>query len=260
MNKVGQDDDSLFDADSIKEEVAKEKDEELYGPKYGSEGWNDYVMSKFHKNELFDGNPVCAGLRRVAEELLGDIVVSRPSQVWPSSDPNGPGRATVVFEIVIDWMNSGQLRTYSEVADVWHGNCDALFAGHPVATASTRAEGRALRKALKVKCLAAEELAKKDVAEAVERAIQQSAPVVETTGEWDAEDSINDYQINFIASKCKQMNINVMKFVNMGVANYNQIEDVSKETAAKILGVLNEYQTNKKEKPETILGFEENWR
>ena len=28
MSKAGQDDDSLFDADSIKEEVAKEKDEE----------------------------------------------------------------------------------------------------------------------------------------------------------------------------------------------------------------------------------------
>ena len=117
-----------------------------------------------------------------------------------------------------------------------------------------------MRKALKVKCLAAEELAKKDVAEAVERAIQQSAPMVESTGEWEEEDSINDYQINFIASKCKQMNINVMGFVNMGVANYKVIEDVSKKTAAKMLGVLNEYQTNKKEKPETILGFEENWR
>ena len=117
-----------------------------------------------------------------------------------------------------------------------------------------------MRKALKVKCLAAEELAKKDVAEAVERAIQQSAPMVETTGEWEEADSINDYQINFIASKCKQMDINVMNFVNMGVANYKVIEDVSKKTAAKMLGVLNEYQTNKKDKPDTILGFEENWR
>ena len=62
-------------------------------PAYGSEDWNDYVMTKFNKSELFDGNPTCAGLRRVAEELLGTIVVSRPAQVWPATDSNGPGRA-----------------------------------------------------------------------------------------------------------------------------------------------------------------------
>ena len=120
-------------------------------PTYGSKEWNEFVMSQFENNELIDGNPICAGLRRVAEELLGDIISSGPSEVYPSTDPNGPGRATVVYQVVFNWMNSGEVRTYSEVADVWHGNTDDLFCAHPVATASTRAEGRALRKALKVR-------------------------------------------------------------------------------------------------------------
>ena len=72
----------LFDVDSIKEGIKEdeymEQQEDLM-PAYGSEDWNEYVMSKFENGELFDGNPTCAGLRRVAEELLGTIVVSRPS-------------------------------------------------------------------------------------------------------------------------------------------------------------------------------------
>jgi hypothetical protein len=240
----------LFDVESIKEDIKEEE----YGPAYGSEEWSDFVMSKFHKSELFDGNPVCAGLRRVAEELLGSIVVSRPAHVWPATDSDGPGRATVVFEVVIDWMNSGQLRTYSEVADVWHGNTDDLFCAHPVATASTRAEGRALRKALKVKCLAAEELAKKDVASIVRQTVQANQS---TDGEWKEDDGISVAQINFIDTKCKQLNVNVMKFINMGESNYEAIEEVSKKTASKMLGVLNEFQT--KSVPEEVSGYE-SWR
>ena len=254
---TGQD---LFDVESIKEDINQEKEMELNEdlmPAYGSEEWHDFVMSKFHANELFDGNPVCAGLRRVAEELLGTIVVSRPSQVWPATDNDGPGRATVVFEVVIDWMNSGQLRTYSDVADVWHGNTDDLFCAHTVATASTRAEGRALRKALKVKCLAAEELAKKDIASIVRQSVQQNQS---TDGEWKEDDSISNPQINFIDAKCRQLDINVMSFINMGESQYEAIEKVSKKTASKMLGVLNEYQTDAKSIPDDISGYEQSWR
>ena len=208
---------SMFDVETIKQEANEElRKERMMNddlmPAYRSEDWNDYVMTKFNKSELFDGNPTCAGLRRVAEELLGTIVVSRPAQVWPATDSNGPGRATVVFEIVIDWMDSGQLRTYSEVADVWHGNCDDLFCAHPVATASTRAEGRALRKALKIKAIAAEELAKKDIVSIV----RQTVAAEPTDGEWKEDSMISSAQVNFIDSKCKALNINVMSFINMG--------------------------------------------
>lgn len=246
----------LFDVESIKEDIEMEKNEDVM-PAYGSEEWSDFVMSKFHKGELFDGNPVCAGLRRVAEELLGTIVVSRPSQVWPATDSDGPGRATVVFEVVIDWMDSGQLRTYSDVADVWHGNTDDLFCAHPVATASTRAEGRALRKALKVKCLAAEELAKKDVASIVRQSVQERQS---TDGDWQEEDKISSAQVNFIDTKCKQLDIDVLKFINMGESKYGDISDINKKTASKMLGVLNEYQTGTKQVSSEISGYNNQWR
>ena len=249
----------LFDAQSIKDGIKKEenkKEEETTMPPYGSQDWNEYVMEKFDNKELFDGNPTCAGLRRVAEDVLGTIVSSRPIQVFPASDPNGPGRATVVFEIVIDWMDSGQYRTFGDVADVWHGNTDDLFCAHPVATASTRAEGRALTKALKIKCLAAEELAKKDVASIVRQTVQQKP----TDGEWKEEDNISSAQINFIGAKCEQLDINVMDFINCGSESYKTIGEVSKKTASKMLGLLNEYQTKTKEMPEDIKGYESDWR
>jgi len=249
-------DKDLFDVDSIEEEEAKEVETTM--PAYGSQEWNDYVMEKFDRKDLIDGNPTCAGLRRVAEDVLGDIVSSRPSQVFPSTDENGPGRATVVFEVVINWMNSGELRTYADVADVWHGNTDDLFCAHPVATASTRAEGRALRKALKIRCLAAEELTRKKDVESIVRETVSAGKT--TDGQWDEEDNISAAQIRFLDTKCKQLNIDVVKFINMGSENYKSVEDIKKKIASKMLSMLNEFQTKNKETPKDIKGYDSNWR
>ena len=249
----------LFDVSTIEsdEEIEKEEKPDMTMPAYGSKEWNNYIMEKFDPRELIDGNPICAGLRRVAEDVLGSIVSSRPSQVWPSTDANGPGRATVVFEVVINWMDSGELRTFAEVADVWHGNTDDLFCAHPVATASTRAEGRALRKALKIKCLAAEELAKKDIVSIVRQSVNADQGL---DGEWKESDTISEPQINFIDAKCKQLDIDVVKFINVGSEDYASISEVSKKTGSKMLATLNEYQTKKKPTPEKILGYDSNWR
>ena len=218
-------------------------------PDYNSTEWSDYVMTKFDKSELIDGNPICAGLRRVAELMLGTIIESGPEQVFPSTDPSKPGRATVLYKVVFDWMNTGYIKTYKEVADVWHGNTDDLFCAHPVATASTRAEGRALRKALKIRALAAEELAKKDIV-----GIGQA-----TTADWNPEDTISNQQVTFINNKCKQLDIDVRKFVNMGSTRYESINDVTRNTAQKMLRQLNDYQ-QKGSIPEQIQGYESDWR
>ncbi len=261
-------DDSLFDVESIKAGLDLEAGsiENMFGddtmPMYGTEKWDDYVMGQFREGEVFTDSKsgrksvTCAGLRRVTSQILGNIVSSRPTSVTAATDPNSPGRATVVFEIVIDWMGSGELRTFADVADVWHGNTDDLFCAHPAATAATRAEGRALRKALMIKCLAAEELARKDVAAIV----RQTVPQKPSDGEWKEDDSISVAQINFIGAKCSQLDVNVMKFVNIGTETYSNITEVSKKTAKKMLGVLNKYQTGSEEIPEGVMGYEENWR
>ena len=222
-------------------------------PTIGSDDWHDYVMSHFKSNELIDGNPTCAGLRRVAEILLGEIMFSGPTQIFPATDANGPGRATVVFTVEFNWMNSGMSKSFAEVADVWHGNTDDLFCAHPAATASTRAEGRALRKALKVRVLAAEELAKKDIVNVVQQSIS-------TSGEYNPDDRISPQQITFIDNKCKQLDVNVVEFINIGAENYRSINDVKRESGKKMIRVLNEYQNQTTPIPEQVLSYQEDWR
>ena len=237
---------------AVIEENANEEDR----PSMFSEEWNEYVMAHFKRNELIDGNPICAGLRRVAELLLGDIIESGPEQVFPASDSNGPGRATVVFSVTFNWMNTGSIRTFKEVADVWHGNTDDLFCAHPVATASTRAEGRALRKALKLRCLAAEELAKKDIVDIVQQAVKQ-AP---TSGEYEAGKSISSQQIQFIDNKCSMLDIDAFAFINMGNGSFSTVSEVTKDSAKKMIKVLNNYQNNSGDIPDSIKGYKVNWR
>lgn len=237
-----------------KEQEVTER-EVLSGPVYGTKEWSDHVLAQFAEDEMFNGNPLCAGLRRVAVALLGTIVSSRPVQVFPAMDPNGPGRATVVYEIIIDWNDTGDLRTFGDVAEVWHGNTDDLFCGHAAATACTKAEGRCLRKALMVKCLAAEELTtSKDVAAMVKNAVKVEAV---TKGEMNEADSISTAQINFLEGKCKALNINLMKFINMGKSSYEKVTLIPKKTASLMLQELNRYQTEEVAIPEDIIGYGE---
>ena len=84
-----------------------------------------------------------------------------------------------------------------------------LFIFYPVATACTRAEGRVLRKALKLKCLAAEEVTRKNLKVAAKE-LRTTEPV---TGE--APKIISDKQMNLIQSRCDAMNIDIIKFINL---------------------------------------------
>lgn len=226
-------------------------------PDYGSDEWNDFVMSLFRPDELFNGNPLTAGLRRVATQLLGPIVSSKPVNVFPSMDPNGPGRATVIYEIIIDFNNSGDMRVFGDVGEVWHGNTDDLFCAHATATACTKAEGRCLRKALMVKCLAAEELPKdKDAAAIVRSSVKIEAP---TTGEMNTADKISDNQIKFIDGKCKQLNIDPMKFINsMSDTKYEKIGQLNKKVASDIIQALNREQQAEKKNPD-VVGYDPRW-
>jgi hypothetical protein len=144
---------------------------------------------------------------------------------------------------------------YAEVADSWEGNTDDVFCAYAVAIASTRAEARALRKALKIRGVAAEELTKKDTAKIV-RDISNTKTASE--GEYDDQSRMSDAQYNFIDVKCKQLNIDGEKlFARFSVDSGKK---VSKKIASEIIDSLNDYQRDKSSIPQDIIGYKQEWR
>jgi hypothetical protein len=49
------------------------------------------------------------------------------------------------------------------------------------------------------------------------------------------------------------MNIDVLKFINIGEKTYSKLNDVSKKTAINMIKLLNDYQNNSKPIPANIL-------
>jgi hypothetical protein len=90
--------------------------------------------------------------------------------------------------------------------------------------------------------------------------VRQSIPSTPTTGAWNEEDQVSIPQINFIDGKCKQLNFNVMAFINSGKKDYEKIEDVTKKEGSSMIKKLNEFQTQKLEVPEDIKGYDPDWR
>lgn len=212
--------------------------------------WHDYAMSLFHSSELIDGHPLVAGLRRVSELVLGPIIFSGPTQVFPVQREDHHGRATVVFGV--KFANGME---YSEVADSWEGNTDDMFCAFAVAIASTRAEARALRKALKIRGVSAEELTKKDTAKIV-RDISNTKKASE--GEYDENSRMSDAQHNFIDVKCKQLNVDGQKLFSQFGADSNK--KVAKKIASEIIDKLNDFQRDKSSIPAELLGYKQEWR
>ena len=220
-------------------------------PSMLSKEWHNYAMTLFDEGELVDGHPLVAGLRRVSELVLGRIVFSGPTQVFPVQRDDHHGRATVVFTVKFE---NGS--TYSEVADSWEGNTDDMFCAYAVAIASTRAEARALRKALKIKGVAAEELTKKDTAKIV-REISNSTAA--SDGDFDNQSRMSDAQLNFIDIKCKQLNVDGAKLLK---DEFNSTLDkkITKKIASDVIDKLNDFQRDKTAIPEGLIGYQQEWR
>ena len=220
-------------------------------PSMLSPEWHDYAMTLFQEDELMNGHPLVTGLRRVSELVLGPMTFSGPTWVKPTDRDDHHGRATVIF--TIEFANGLKC---SEVADAWEGNTDDMFCAFAVAIASTRAEARALRKVLKIKGVAAEELTKKDTAKIVRDLSKQNSS---SGGEYEDTGRMSDAQYNFIDVKCKQLNLNGAKlFKDKFKVDNNR--KISKKVASDIIDVLNDYQRDKSSIPNELKGYNQEWR
>lgn len=210
--------------------------------------WKEYVLSHFNDSEVFEVNkqryPSLAGLRRVTELLVGDIVFSGPvDHRTTHPTPELPlGACTVVYEIQLLWKlgmpeyltDALPQKTFRGMAGAHQNNVDDDFALYPEAIAETRAEARALRKALSLSVVSYDEITTKKVADIV---VKQEVK----NPDWNPEDMINDTQKTAIMMKCEQGNIDVTKFINSGAKQYESIDQITKGTAAAMIKTLSAY-------------------
>jgi hypothetical protein len=217
-------------------------------PQYNSTEWHDYVMSQFTTDELTDDYPNIFGLRRVGEALLGDIVQSGPITLFPpAASDEGPGRSSCIYTIVFNWFNGGREVEFRAAAGSSPNNTNKDFAIYPECIAETRAEARALRKALKLRCVSSEELPQTNI----NRDIPTSS-----TGEWNPNDKISTTQQIFLTQRLKESKIDLTKFINHNGYKYASLDEVTKQTAKEMIELVNSYQTTGKGSktiPEDIL-------
>jgi hypothetical protein len=213
--------------------------------------WTDYVLGLLSDDEKIAGNPTTDGLRRVFEIALNCLVVNASTNVVQSPAPENEKRATVVHTIdyVLKNVPSDESefkhRSVSGSADVYWGNCDKIYRNHPVAVAETRAEGRALRRALRLrKVVAAEEIAKD----------------MEDHPDQNSVSKISHNQINFVDVMAQRLNISVIKLLESNQLVADNIYNLLHEDAVKVIRQLSKFQQNISEIPENILGYSSDWK
>lgn len=229
----------------------KSVDKDNIKPSIHSIEWTDYVLSLLSEDEKISGNPTTDGLRRIFELALDCRVISSKSQVVQSPEPNNEKRATVVHSITFVLKDMASDRDYLNTittdgaADVYYGNCDKIYRNHPVAVAETRAEGRALRRALRLrKVVAAEEIAKD----------------IEDNPDSHNINKISNNQLNFIDVLCKRLDINALKLIEKIGHDTKNVYNIEHSDAVNLIKTLSSYQQNISSISEDILGYDSNWK
>lgn len=205
--------------------------------------WTDYVLGLLSDDEKIQGNPTTDGLRRIFEEALNCTVIGSTTTITQSPEPSNEKRATVVHSIT--YVHHDQHITIDGAADVYWGNCDKVYRNHPVAVAETRAEGRALRRALKLrKVVAAEELAKE----------------IEDNPDENSVSRISVNQINFIDVIAQRLDVNVNSLIKSLAIDDRNIYNISHDEAISVIQRLTAYQQDISQLPTDLLGYNPQWK
>lgn len=223
---------------------------ELIKPSIHSLEWTDYVLALLSDDEKIKGNPTTDGLRRIFEVALNCVVISADTVVAQSPSPENEKRATVVHNLSFV-LNDGaedsptKYRAVSGAADVYWGNCDKIYRNHPVAVAETRAEGRALRRALRLrKVVAAEEIAEN----------------IEDHVDADSVGKITPNQINFMEVLGQRLNINIAKLLDNLALKTDNIYNITYDDALSIIKKLSEYQQDLSKLSSDLVGYDQTWK
>lgn len=231
-------------------EQTKQSDDTIKIPSINDIDWTEYVLGLLSDDEKIKGNPTTDGLRRIFEIALNCSVIGADSEVVQTPSPDNEKRATVTHKLTfvlndVSVPEESKYRSVSGAADVYWGNCDKIYRNHPVAVAETRAEGRALRRALKLrKVIAAEEMAEE----------------IDDHPDANSVNKITNNQINFIDVIAQRINIDVKKLLQSNNLDHENLYNLHHEDAVNIIRLLSRYQQAISDIPENILGYSSEWK
>ena len=204
--------------------------------------WSEYLLDQLSDHELINGAPTVDGLRRIAEKCFGEIVDSRSQIVETPCADNGM-RCTVCHTLRVIKYRNGQQVQVDGCVDVVYHKTPYPFKDHLVATADTRAEGKALRRALKIRVITAEELQHEDEEEALS-----------------SDEAVNDQQVLAINQLCKRLNISVVAIAKDQYNTIKSINDLRNLEARLLISKLSGLQRTPDDVPESYIGYDENWK
>lgn len=256
------------------EEPAVQEDSPMeVRPQMGDLEWQDYVMKHFDETELWNGYPTVDGLARVVVKLLGPILDSHSHGIQSPTyllKPDGNFLITpsvVEHHIKIGWVMDGFdgqslsghiVRHFTGVAEVNFMNTTAEFLKHGMAVCSTKAEGRALRKALMLKKPCAEEMRDAPVHEpekpkvAVADNASSDDVFADVTG--DENKKIDASQKNFIKLFMERTGIDLPKYLEVWTFTQEDFDknQISFDKAAEMIKHLSDLQREPSRIPEGV--------
>ena len=219
-------------------------DEPAYsGPSDSDPEWSEYLLDQLSDHELINGAPSVDGLRRITEKCFGEIIESR-SNIIESPRSDNALRCVICHTLIIAKYRGMRTIRVDGCVDVVHSKTPYPFKDHLVATADTRAEGKALRRALKIRVITAEELQSESEEEVLI-----------------SDEGVNDQQILAINQLCKRLGVNVEGLVKTKCQSAEKINDMNSLEARLIISQLSEFQRKPASIEEhDVSGYDENWK
>jgi hypothetical protein len=216
----------------LENDTEVEKEEEVVVvPEMHEAAWTDYVLSQLFPDELSDKCPTVEGLRRISQVLLGPIVDSSPQDLVLNNE-----ETAVSYKVTFLWQRNdprfGMEVSFGSCADTTDTNANHPYNKYKAAMSDTRAEGRALKKALGLKRVLTAEEANPEL-------------------ELPSKDTVTSGQLAAIKNLCKKQDINVNKFVEMfcleiGADVPATVEQLTKGVAVQACQRLNDYNVDVK--------------